>query len=92
VISLQTFFQKEYQIPFIFIIQTVRPMSFYKVIYANSTVISCKEVKQLVPVDKETFYRSEDNSKMISAYIKADSSEEATAKAMKLINEVVMAN
>lgn len=62
-------------------------MPFYRVVFANNSIISCEEERNVVPYNAPLYYEK-DNGKLIFAYIRADSMADATSIAKGLIDEI----
>jgi adenine C2-methylase RlmN of 23S rRNA A2503 and tRNA A37 len=63
-------------------------MRFYRVVFANNTVLSCEEEKHIKSYDEEVYYQQQDNGRLIFAYIKADHMVDANDKAYELIEQL----
>jgi hypothetical protein len=62
-------------------------MPFYRVVFANSTVVSCEEEKHIISYDDDVYYQQQDNGRLIFAYIKADNLVEAYDRAYDLVEQ-----
>ncbi|RYD57658.1 MAG: hypothetical protein EOP56_07735 [Sphingobacteriales bacterium] len=59
-------------------------MPFFRVVFADNSIISCEEEKNVVPYNTDLYYEK-DNDKLIFAYIRAENAAEANKIAKDLI-------